>query len=163
MIEYALIKTVHIGALILWLGPALGAWLVLRAIDQDNLTTDTTARGVVRIFYSTVVLEHIAFLVLIGSGTLLALNFDFWGSEWLQQKLLILLIAIIPLEIIDIYLGNWVAMKASSKIANNIDPTSWEKKGLSIYHGIFTKIALSIIPVAVTGIIFLAAGKSPIF
>ena len=33
---YSLLKLIHIGSLVLWLGPALGSWLVLRYMQRQQ-------------------------------------------------------------------------------------------------------------------------------
>ena len=64
--EYAILKLVHLGALIFWLGPALGAWLVLKAIENENIGPVTAK--VSHVFFLMVTLEHVAFIVLLLTG-----------------------------------------------------------------------------------------------
>ena len=162
MSDYGLLKLIHIGSLILWLGPALGAWLVLRALDDKNFAGGAVAAKVSRVFYVTVIIEHVAFVGLLTSGFYLAHTYHFFGSPWLTQKLAIVLLIIVPLEVVDIILGNWLASTASKKAYAGIVLTSWERRGLEIYHGAFTKIALLVLPIAVLLILYLATSKTAI-
>ncbi|GLQ29989.1 hypothetical protein [Litoribrevibacter albus] len=155
-----MLKLVHLGALVFWLGPPFGAWLVLKFVAPLSTYTDPVAAKVSRVFYWTIILEHIAFAVLLITGFTLALKYGLMGAQWLDQKLLIVFLLVIPLEIIDVCLGNWIAARASKKLYGGQTVTSWERKGLEIYHGLFTKVALAIIPLAVLGIMYLAISKS---
>lgn len=162
MSDYGLLKLIHIGSLILWLGPALGAWLVLRAVDDKNFTGGRIAAKVNRMFYMTVIIEHIAFMGLLASGFYLAHVYHFFGSPWLTQKLTMVLLIIVPLEVVDIILGNWLASTASKKAYAGTALRSWERRGLEIYHGAFTKIALLVLPITVLLILYLATSKAGI-
>ena len=157
--EYGLLKLIHIGSLILWLGPALGAWLVFKVVEQDDVSPVTAK--VNRVFFAMIVLEHIAFVTLLVSGV--AMAFQFGGaSSWLQQKLYIVGLVIIPLEVVDILLGNWLAAKASKKFYTGLDLTAAEARWLRIYHGPFTKLALLTIPLSVLTVMYLAVSKLPL-
>lgn len=158
--EYAVLKLIHIGALIFWLGPALGAWLVLKALENNVDINNNLLAKVSKTFFLTVILEHIAFIVLLITGFILAFRYGFLNSGWLNQKLIIVLFIIVPLEIIDVLLGNWVASQASRKLYAGQSISRWEQSGLEIYHGAFTKTALVIIPISVVVIMYLAMSKS---
>lgn len=71
-----------------------------------------------------------------------------------------MLLVIIRFEIVDVFLGNWVAGKASKKLYAGDKLQNWEQRSLEIYHGIFTKIALVIIPSSVLMIMYLAISKA---
>lgn len=160
MTEYGILKLIHIGALVFWVGPPLGAWLVLKAVEDGSYQPNTLTERVSRIFYLTIILEHVAFITLVSTGFLLALEFGFLGAEWLTQKILLVCLVVIPLEILDILLGNWIASSASKKLYAGKPLKHWEQKGLDIYHGIFTKAALIIIPLSVLLIMYLATSKT---
>jgi len=157
--EYALIKLVHLGALIFWLGPPFGAWLVLKVVEKRGISQDPVAAKVSQMFFATIVLEHVAFIVLLGTGFTLAYRYQLWGAEWLSQKLFLVLMVIVPLELIDIVLGNWIARQAATKLYQGKVLRSWERRGLVFYHGIFTKLALVVIPISVIVIMYLAISK----
>ena len=160
MIEYGLAKIIHLDALIFWLGPPLGAWFALKAIDSKEFVSGSVVEKVNEVFYLTLILEHVAFVALIASGVYLAVAFNMLSGDWLKQKLLIIGIIVVPLEILDVLLGNWLANTASKKLYAGGVPSHWEKRGLKIYHGIFTKIAILVMPLCVFAIMYLATTKS---
>jgi len=157
--EYGITKLVHLGAIVFWLGPPLGAWLVLRTVEDGSYKQGSIAEKVSRVFYLTVILEHVAFIALLASGLLMALKYDLMGSAWLNQKIYIVFLVIVPLEVADVLLGNWIASTASKKLYAGKPLKSWERYGLEAYHGIFTKIALIVIPLSVLTIMYLATSK----
>lgn len=155
--EYFILKLIHIGALVLWLGPAFGAWVVLKVVGDENVGPVTAK--VNRAFFAMITLEHLAFAVLLITGFLMANMANWFATPWLSQKLLLVGIFVIPLEVIDIILGNWLAAKASKNIQLG-KATARQKYLLNIYHGPFTKIAIVIIPISVILIMYLAVSKS---
>ena len=119
MTEYALIKLIHLGALVFWLGPALGAWFVLKAVEDGSYKPNSVVEKVSDLFFVSIILEHLAFLVLLITGFIMANKYDLFDSLWLQQKLMVVFFIIVPLEILDVLLGNWIASHASKKYTNN--------------------------------------------
>ncbi|GAA0342938.1 hypothetical protein GCM10009092_04460 [Bowmanella denitrificans] len=160
--DYPLLKLLHIGALIFWLGPALGAWLVLKAVDKIADLSNPIAAKVSKVFFFTIVIEHVAFAVLLASGFTLAFQYGFIHTDWLQQKLYIVLLIIVPLEVVDILLGNWLTAQASKKLYAGQPMTKWDQRWIDVYHGPFTKIALLVIPISVLMVMYLAVGKGTI-
>jgi hypothetical protein len=154
------IKLVHLGALVFWLGPPLGAWLVLRTVEDGSYQQGSLAEKVSRVFYLTVILEHVAFIALLATGFLMALKYDLMESVWLNQKIFIVFLVVVPLEVADVLLGNWIASTASKKLYAGEPLKNWERYGLEAYHGIFTKIALIVIPLSVLAIMYLATSKA---
>ncbi|MDO3387166.1 hypothetical protein QWI17_15065 [Gilvimarinus sp. SDUM040013] len=159
MNEYTLVKLVHLGALIFWLGPALGAWFVFKAVEDSEYLAGSAGHKVSRVFFYTIVLEHIAFAVLLATGFYMALDYGWLGAEWLSQKLTIVMLVIVPLEVVDVVLGNWLANSATKKLYAGAVLKPWEQVGLRLYHGAFTKLALLIMPLAVIAVMYLAIGK----
>lgn len=162
MIEYGLLKFIHIGALIFWLGPPLGAWLVFKAVEDGRYLPNSVAAKVSRVFFITLIIEHVAFLLLLISGFAIATQYQLFGNEWLTTKLYIVLLVIVPLEIIDVLLGNWLASRASKRLYQGAHVPLWQRKALALYHGVFTKLALLIIPLSVSLIMLLATSKTNI-
>lgn len=158
--DYAVLKFIHLGALIFWLGPALGAWLVLKAVETGTYQPGSQAETVSRVFYLTVLLEHVAFVVLLATGLLMAVRYPWMGADWLNQKLYLVFLVLVPLEIVDIALGNWIASSASRKLYAGKPLKRWERNGLALYHGLFTKIAMVVVPLSVMAIMYLAVGKA---
>ena len=159
--DYALLKVLHIGSLIFWLGPALGAWLVFKGVEKDQINVVTAK--VNNLFFTMITLEHIAFIVLLLSGFMMASYANWFTSPWLQQKLFIVGLVIVPLELVDLVLGNWLALKASRKKYEGLALTPREEKWIRLYHGPFTKLALALIPLSVFLVMLLAVSKVPFF
>ena len=65
---HAALKVIHIGSLVRWLGPALGSWLVLRYMQQQEGELSPATAKVYRVFFWTLTLEHIALVTLLLSG-----------------------------------------------------------------------------------------------
>lgn len=160
MIEYSIVKLVHLGALIFWLGPALGAWLVLISIEDGTYQADSIAAKVSRVFFLMIIVEHVAFVILLSTGLYMAFQFGFMASGWLTQKLYLVFWVVVPLELLDVLLGNWIASKASKKRYAGQSLQRWEQLGLTLYHGAFTKLALVVIPLSVLAIMYLAVSKA---
>lgn len=158
--EYALLKLVHLGALVFWLGPALGAWMVLTYAQRARTLDSEALAAISRVFFFTLIIEHVAFIALICSGLLMAMTFGYFEAPWLQQKLWIVCGVLVPLELVDIVLGNFMASSASRRLYGGKPVTDGEKRCLDLYHGTFTKIAIVIVPVSVVVIMYLAISKS---
>jgi uncharacterized membrane protein len=161
--EYALIKLVHLGALVLWLGPAFGAWLILRAVENNETGINAVTAKVSRVFFLIIALEHVAFGVLLATGLILGFHYGWAGTDWFKQKLFIVLVLIVPLELVDIALGNWLAANAAKKRYAGQPLQRLDRLALDVYHGVFTKIALVIIPLSVMTVMFLAISKVSLF
>jgi len=160
VIEYTVAKLIHIGALIFWLGPALGGWLIWRLLPERHDLSNPTVARVNRYFFYLITLEHIAFVALILSGSYLAFSVGFWGSDWLNQKVLLVVTLLIPIEIIDIVVGNVLAARASTKLTQGLPLTWLEKKSLSFYHGAFTRFAIVAVPLLVIVVMGVAISKT---
>lgn len=160
--EYSVIKLLHIGSLVFWLGVPLGAWLVLKSAKRNHPENITLLQQVSQVFFITLIIEHIAFALLLISGSWMAISYGWWNTAWLNQKLWLVGAILLPLEIVDIVLGNFIAAKASARFYQQKSLSPWQKRALSIYHGSFTKIAIIIIPIAVILIMYLAISKTPL-
>ena len=109
--SYDLLKLAHLVAVILWIGPALGGYIVLfrvwRRGDEAAITSaEEDCERVLR-------LEHAAFLLLVVSGVAMLASTD-WAllqPGWMAQKLLIFgLIA--AFEAYDMWLSHRVLPRA---------------------------------------------------
>ncbi len=107
---YAVVKLVHVLAVILWIGPPVGAYLTLyRAYASKDLVRVRNAeRDVERVL----LLEHVAFIVLLASGAGLVLVTDgaLLQAPWLQKKLWAVA-GIVLFEAFDVYVENIVAKR----------------------------------------------------
>ncbi len=152
------LKILHIGALIFWLGPSLGAWCMLMALRQrEGEFTSATHLGY-KVFIQMLILEHIAFVCLLASGIAMAALLFGFAQPWLQWKLLIILLVIIPLEIADIWYGNIKLPQIFAQLnAQGYDKLSSAR--LHIYHVYVTRTAIAVIPVSVLAIMWLVIAK----
>ena len=161
-IMYSLVKVLHLGAFLLWLGPALGSWLVLRYIRQQQGETSPATLLVYRVFVWTLTLEHLAFFGLLLSGFWMAWAAPWFEMPWIWHKLGLVLLIILPLEIIDIWLGNWVVPKIVRLQADGLPLNARQAQLLHWYHHGFTRLALLILPPTVLLIMWLAVSKQPL-
>ena len=152
------LKIVHIGSLIFWLGPSLGAWIMLMALRKREGEFSSATHLGYKIFIQLLILEHVAFVFLLASGIGMAVLVFGVSHAWLQWKLLIILLAIIPLEIVDIWYGNIKLPPIFSQLnAQGYDKLSSTR--LHIYHAYITRIAIAVIPVSVLAIMWLVIAK----
>lgn len=103
--SYGLAKLLHLITVILWIGPALGAyyfvWRVQKENDPDRaLWVEKTAERVL-------VFEHLALAGMIGTGIwmLAASGWSMARAAWLQNKLY-LFCAVLVFEAFDIYVAH---------------------------------------------------------
>ena len=152
------LKILHLGALVFWLGPSLGAWFVLLATRKYLGEITPAAHLAYRIFIKLLILEHIAFTALIGSGLSMAYLVFGFDQPWLQWKLLIILLFVLPLEILDIWYGNIKLPQIFARFNEaGYDPT--QTRTLHIYHVYVTRAAIAIIPASVLAIMWLVIAK----
>lgn len=152
------LKIVHIGSLVFWLGPSLGAWFILIAMRKQLGEITPATHLAYRVFIKMLILEHVAFVVLIASGIgMTTLLFGF-NQPWLQWKLLIILLFIVPLEILDIWYGNIKLPQIFSRLSEAGYDTK-QTRTLHIYHAYVTRFAIAIIPVSVLAIMWLVIAK----
>jgi uncharacterized membrane protein len=101
-----LLKVVHIGALVLWIGPTLGAWWMLRLASHRFGEPGMVSQYLYQAFLDMLCLEHGACAALLLSGAAMAWLHGWFGQPWLQVKLLLVLSLVVPLEVVDIWLGH---------------------------------------------------------
>lgn len=158
-IEYfVLLKIIHIGSLIFWLGPSLGAWFCLLVLRKQEGEFSSATQGIYRIFIKMLIVEHIAFISLLISGFCMAYFWFGFQQTWLQWKLLIILLLIVPLEIADIWYGNFKMARIFSSPDRKCF-TDDETNTLFVYHRYVTGAAIIIIPIAVSSIFWLVIAK----
>ncbi len=150
-------KVFHIAALIFWLGPSLGAWLLLRVVRKQYADDHELSVMCHRVFTNVLLIEHIAFVVLLVSGAVMAMKFQFYQQGWLQWKLALVLIIILPLELFDVWLGN-VKLHKLFRQAEMLDDEA-SKRILSAYHITLTRTAIFILPITMLVIFCLVIAK----
>jgi hypothetical protein len=156
-----IVKVVHLGSLVIWLGPSGGAWMVLmlarRRAGEPSLVTHYLYRG----FFQMLWLEHLGFFTLLASGTaLLAMHgFAALGAIWLQVKLAIVIAVILPIEIPDLWFGHRGLPRIFEARAPDAPYTADEQRLLDNYHRRFVPIFLPILLIAVVVVMWLAVAK----
>jgi len=73
------------------------------------------------------------------------------------------LLLIVPLEIVDIWLGNWKVQQLIKKRSLGEALTSRQQNLIQFYHKGFTNLALLTLPVTVLAIMWLAVSKQPLW
>jgi len=157
--SYTLVKLIHIGSLVFWLGPALGSWLVLKYSQKKTGEYSEATSLIYKIFFFTLTLEHVALACVLSTGLILGFYFGHWPAEWLQWKLLIILVVIIPLEIVDIWLGNWKVKRLVESRILGETLSSKEQALINFYHSKFTTFAIAVLPISIAAIMWLAIAK----
>lgn len=152
------LKLVHIGSLIFWLGPSLGGWLILLANRKQLGEHSQATHLAYRIFIHLLILEHLAFFVLMATGIAMASLIYDMQTPWLQWKLLLIIILIVPLEIADIWYGN-VKLPKIFALFNEHGYSEQQSNTLKIYHRYITGAAIVVIPISVTLIMWLVIAK----
>lgn len=101
-------KLLHLGGLILWLGPSGGAWLLLQTAKRRLDPLGPEYQALYRDFLPFFWVEHFGLLMLLGGGALLLSLYGVPALDWawLQWKLALVLCVIVPIEILDIWFGH---------------------------------------------------------
>lgn len=121
----------HLSALVFWLGPTLGAWMVLREGEKHAVRAGDIA-WVWRAFLRLMWWEHGAFIVLIASGVGLILSIGYsLATPWLKWKLGVVLGVLVPVEIVDSYFAHYRLPKIYGKDAG---PTQRDTIWVNRYH-----------------------------
>ena len=160
---YLYIKFFHIFFVMMWAMSALGAYVFfLRSTIyqfQDNPGDKKLEERLVwayEQFDKTVILEHIAFPVVLITGLMLFLATG-WTLEtpWLFAKLVIVVGFFIPLEILDFWIAHvWGARVTRARQEN---PDGWNS--MRAQHWKFLKTTAPMIRYSVPVVIFLAVVK----
>lgn len=154
------LKLIHIGALMFWIGPALGGWWMLRLANHRFGEPGMVSQFFYQAFLRLLWVEHVAFVCLLASGGALAAVQGWFGQSWLTAKLVVVVCIIVPMEATDIWLGH-VRLPALFRQRHPSRPYSREESGLlAFYHGRFTGLALWTMPAAVTAVLWLAVSKT---
>lgn len=160
---YLYFKFVHVFFVLMWTMSAVGAYIFyLRTTIYEFEKTPQDKELERRLvwayeqFDKTVVLEHIAFPVVLITGLLM-----FFGSgwsldnSWMLVKLCIIAVIFIPMEILDI----WISHVLGPRISRNrgSDPDSWDE-GRAL-HWKFLQATSPVVRLTVPAVVFLAVVK----
>lgn len=158
-IQISLLKTLHIGLLILWIGPTFGAWLML-VDSMRRFPPEDTGMQMQRFFFRLMWLEHLALAGLLLSGMALAWRHGYAAAApaWLQHKLTLVLLVVLPLEVADVWLGHFKLPRILARAACQGQAPEAQSL-LRFYHHRFTPLALAVLPPALLAIMWLAVAK----
>ncbi len=160
---YTLIKFVHVFFVMIWAWSTAVAyvWYVKGAFlrwekNPDDPEIIQRRNWAIEQFDKGVVMEHVAFPIILITGPLLYLigpwNLDF---TWLLIKLGIVLLVFVPLEIVDYWLSHFGGNKLKLK-----KKQQWDKYESAIQqHWKFLKTSTPLIMIFVPAVIFLAIVK----
>lgn len=110
-------KLVHLVGVIIWIGPSLGGfWMLLQAEKSGDERLEIWAR---RRFEWLVNIEHVGLLLLLAGGIGMLYSTGWAALEymrWFQWKLGIVVLVILPLEVADVAMVNFVLGRALREI-----------------------------------------------
>ena len=160
---YLYFKFFHVFFVLMWSMSAVGAYIFyLRATiyefqkDPENRELEKRLVWAYEQFDKTVILEHIAFPIVLITGLLMYFAAG-WTLEspWMLIKLAIVFGFFLPLEILDV----WISHVLGPRISRNrdSDPNSWDE-GRAL-HWKFLKVSAPMIRITVPTVIFLAVVK----
>ncbi|MEA3276137.1 MAG: hypothetical protein U9Q81_12775 [Pseudomonadota bacterium] len=157
---FPLIKLLHLGGLILWLGPSGGAWLLIqlakRRLGQHSVECEALYRDFLRFFW----VEHFGLLLLMGSGVLLLSMYGFGALDWawVRWKLALVLLVIVPIEIGDMWFGHLRLPRLFSSRGRDSGLRE-SKNSLDLYERRFVPLTLPPLLLTVVVIMWLATAK----
>jgi len=158
---FPVVKVLHIGALVLWLGPSGGAWLVLMIergkSGEPNIVSHRLYLGFLRMLW----FQHLGILLMIGSGLVLLAMYgpSLLGATWLRWKLALIIFVIIPIELSDMRFSHRLLPGIFANRRPDAPYTDSELHRLHLYHRRFTPIVLPLLLAAVVAIMWLAVAK----
>ncbi|WP_455200041.1 hypothetical protein [Kaarinaea lacus] len=158
---FPLLKLMHVGGLILWLGPSGGAWLLVqlskRRMDQQSNEFRQLYQDFLKFFW----LEHLGLFLLLGSGILLLITqgYPVLDLLWLKWKIGLILCVIVPIEIADIWFGHVQLPQIFSSQKPNIASTRDKINSYDSYERRFAPLALPPLLLSVIAIMWLAIAR----
>ena len=155
-----IVKVIHLGGLILWLGPSGGAWLLVqlskRRLDQQSDEYHELYRDFLKFFW----VEHLGLFLLMGSGLLLLTMYGSSALEWtwLQVKIALVLCVIIPVEALDIWFGHVRLPRQFSTKKHNTH-SGKKMNSYELYEHRFAPLSLPLLLATIIVIMWLAMAK----
>ncbi|MBZ0220901.1 MAG: hypothetical protein K8I01_10780 [Candidatus Methylomirabilis sp.] len=143
---YRVSKFIHLLALVAWLGPSTGAYmLMLLAGRQVSLRL-----WIIEQYRFFIFIELAAFLVLAATGLYMRSRGGLEGAGWLRAKLAIVVAVFIPFQAAQlvIYARTYRSLMASSDFI-----------GALAFYNRFNMVAAVVFALAVPAVFFLAAVK----
>ena len=161
---FPLIKLLHIGGLILWLGPSGGAWLLLQLAKRQISEQSVDFRKLYGEYLKFFWVEHLGLFLLIVSGLLLLGTYGYAALDWmwLKLKLALIICVIAPIEALDIWFGHIRLPRQFSSNQWRSEPKEDEKGKINsyeFYERRFAPISLPPLLLTVVAIMWLAIAK----
>jgi uncharacterized membrane protein len=160
---YLYIKFVHVFFVMMWAMSALGAYVFyLRSTiyqleeNPGDEKLEERLNWAYEQFDKTVILEHIAFPIVLLTGMMLFYATG-WALEtpWLFVKLVIVVGFFIPLEILDF----WIAHVWGARVTRGREEDPWAWAAMRSVHWKFLKTTAPMVRYSVPVVIFLAVVK----
>ena len=162
--HYGALKAVHVLAAMIWGWSTAVAYLFYlkpafrRALARPDDTALQARRDrMMEAFDRGVVIEHVAFPLLLATGLLLL-----WLSgatlaawSWLSAKLLIVTLVFVPIEIADYHLSHFGGNKARARRRGDLA----RYRELMGTHWIFLRVSEPLVAVFVPLVVYLAVAK----
>lgn len=160
---YSFLKVLHLLSFALWLGPSTAGYLFLlklKGLHGGFPPGSAPAwQESWRAFCSLVDLEHIGFLFLLGSGGSMVL-LGWWplaGFSWISLKLLLVALFLLPLEIADVYVVNFL-IQPSLTLAERSGNQERFQKALAA-HKTLTLVSVPLLLILIPLMLYLAVAK----
>lgn len=148
---YNLFKLFHIAALVVWLGPSTGGYLlILVSHIHRQPEVEIWLR---REYISLIYIETTGFLLLLSSGLgmLYASRWTLSKQWWLRKKLFIISVAILPLVVLQFYIYH-IRVKRAFMTGTGME------EAVFLYDR-FSIVAFLILALAVPAVFWLAVFK----
>jgi hypothetical protein len=158
---FPVVKVVHLGALVLWLGPSGGVWLALMIERRRTGEPNVISHHLYLAFLRTLWFQHLGVVLMLGTGVLLLSMYGTaaLGLSWVKWKIGLIAAVIVPIELSDF----WFSHKMLPGIFDNRVPdspyTAAELRQLRVYHRWYTPSVLPLLLIAVILIMWLAVAK----
>jgi hypothetical protein len=162
--HYMSIKAVHVLAAMIWGWSTAVAWIYYlrpagrRALAHpEDAELQATRDRMLEAFDRGVVLEHVAFPILLVTGLALLWlgGFGIWAWSWLSAKLLIVALVFVPIEIADTHLAHFGGNKVRARRRGDLV----RYRELMRTHWVFLRVTEPIIAVFVPLVVYLAIAK----
>ena len=142
-------QALHLLGLLLWIGPSLGGYFMLLSAQR---TADPKLIRWVRVRWQTILaVEHFGLLLALSAGLARAWSLG-WLSDppaWLMLKLLLIGLAVIPLELADIFVAHFWVQPALARGDPNLERRFAVQDRLAAYTG----LPLALVLVAIVALV----------
>ena len=162
--HYLSLKAVHVLAAMVWGWSTAVAWIYYlkpafrRALAHpEDAALEQSRDQMMEAFDRGVVLEHVAFplLLVTGLAMLWVAGFTLRAWSWLTLKLLIVALVFLPMEIADYHLSHFGGNKARARRSGNLA----RYRELMRTHWLFFRVTEPLVALLVPLVVYLAVAK----